>query len=497
MAINVPFVGCGRIADLHILGYQHDDRARVYALCDTDEAILEQRKVEWGVEKITTDFDEILADPKVDAVEILTPQLLHESMTIAAARAGKHIALQKPMTIDLASADRMIEAVQDAGVVFKITENYVFYPPIVLAKKLVEDGAIGDLVHVRIQFISGPEGGWEVPAAAWEWRLQEANAGRGPSTFDHGHHLWSTSWFLGGQVERVSGWIDSSDGIIDCPANFMWKYADNVRYGSCSFVHGSHLRVPSKYYSNDEWIDLLGSRGVVSIRRCTGNIKDGPPVVVFDGERHCAYDEVAADWCEGFIGATINFIDAIEGKEAPLLDLEQGREILRFSLALTRSSQKRRELYLDEMDRRFPNLYAFKRKRREIRKERHQEGLLARLGFGLNRKKLAPMAHQLTEDLVAGFDGDAKTVPDTCIGLILKGDDLPEEQVTLLIEDNVARLEWGEVGEDAPLTVTMRPSTWAAVLLKKQRIEMALIRRQIKFTGRAEEALKLKDAFDF
>ena len=370
MTINVAFVGCGRIADLHVLGYQRDDRARLYALCDTDQDVLNQRRVEWGVEKTTTDFEEILADPKVDAVEILTPQLLHEPMTIAAARAGKHIALQKPMTIDLASADRMIEAVREAGVVFKITENYVFYPPIVLAKRLVEEGAIGDLVQVRIQFISGPEGGWDVPAAAWEWRLQEANAGRGPSTFDHGHHLWSTAWFLGGQVERVFGWIDSSDGIIDCPANFIWKYTDGPRYGSCGFVHGSHLRVPSKYYSNDEWFDVLGTRGVISIRRCTGNIKDGPPVAVFDGEHHRAYDDVPSDWGEGFAGATINFIDAIEGKEAPLLDAEQGREILRFSLGLTRSARKRRELYLDEMDRRLPNLYAFRRRLREKRNRR-------------------------------------------------------------------------------------------------------------------------------
>ena len=121
--INVGIIGCGRIADLHYPGYKNNRKARVYAVCDSNDEIRERRKKEWRAEKSYSDYRELLADPSVDAVEILTPQVLHEEMVIEAARAGKHIALQKPMTIDLASADRMLRAVRSSGKVFRVTDN--------------------------------------------------------------------------------------------------------------------------------------------------------------------------------------------------------------------------------------------------------------------------------------------------------------------------------------------------------------------------------------
>ncbi|HPO46385.1 MAG TPA: Gfo/Idh/MocA family oxidoreductase, partial [Spirochaetota bacterium] len=87
--INVGIIGCGRIADLHYPGYKNNRKARVYAVCDSNDEIRERRKKEWRAEKSYSDYRELLADASVDAVEILTPQVLHEEMVIEAARAGK------------------------------------------------------------------------------------------------------------------------------------------------------------------------------------------------------------------------------------------------------------------------------------------------------------------------------------------------------------------------------------------------------------------------
>ncbi|MBM4372175.1 MAG: Gfo/Idh/MocA family oxidoreductase, partial [Deltaproteobacteria bacterium] len=82
--LNVGFVGCGRIADLHLPGYRDHPHARLHALCDPDPALRARRQAEWGVERAYASFEELLADPDLDAVEILTPQLLHEGQAIAA-----------------------------------------------------------------------------------------------------------------------------------------------------------------------------------------------------------------------------------------------------------------------------------------------------------------------------------------------------------------------------------------------------------------------------
>jgi len=166
--INVGIIGCGRISDLHHPGYRDNPEAQIYAVCDSHPDFVERRKNEWKTNKAYTDYKEMLRDPELHAVEILTPQLSHEEMVIAAAEAGKHIALQKPMAVSLDSADRMIEAADKAGVILRVSDNYLFYPPIVLARKMINQGEIGTPTNLRIKMISGGSGGWAVPASSWE-----------------------------------------------------------------------------------------------------------------------------------------------------------------------------------------------------------------------------------------------------------------------------------------------------------------------------------------
>jgi len=348
--INVGFIGCGRIADLHALGYRNNSKARLYAVCDIDEQLARARQQTWGAVRCYTDFQHMLDDPNLDAVEILTPNPLHEQPVLAAARAGKHMAVQKPLAVSLDSADRMLRAAGESGRVLRLTENYVHYPPIVLAGKLIQQGEIGDPLSIRIKFIGGGRGGWAVPPDSWKWRYAELHAGRGMQTFDHGHHMWSTAWYFLGPVRRVIAWIDHLDGVIDCPAEVMWQHAEACRYGSCEYVCAEQMYVPSKYYSADEWIEITGSRGIVQVNQCTGNISDRAPVSLYrDGNwRH--YTDVDSDWSAGFVAATENFIAAIRGEAEPLLDGCQGREILKIDLAVQKSAAEQAPIRLEDLE---------------------------------------------------------------------------------------------------------------------------------------------------
>jgi predicted dehydrogenase len=102
--LNIGIIGCGLIANLHARAYQDEERAQLYAVCDVDPECATARKEEWKAEKAFSDYRELLADPEVDAVEILTPHKLHEQMVIEAVDAKKHVALQEPMTVSLESA---------------------------------------------------------------------------------------------------------------------------------------------------------------------------------------------------------------------------------------------------------------------------------------------------------------------------------------------------------------------------------------------------------
>jgi hypothetical protein len=76
--------------------------------------------------------------------------------------------------------------------------------------------------------------------------MAEKAAGRGLQTFDHGHHLWAAAWYLLGEIDRVTGWIDSADGLIDSPAAIIWKYKEGITYGMCEYAHASDMNIPSK-----------------------------------------------------------------------------------------------------------------------------------------------------------------------------------------------------------------------------------------------------------
>jgi predicted dehydrogenase/putative sterol carrier protein len=492
--VNVGIIGCGRIADLHALGYKDNPGARIYAVCDADVERAESRRVEWGAERAYANYRDLIQNPDVDAVEVLTPFETHERVVIDALRAEKHVAVQKPMTTDLKSADRMVAAARAVGVIFKVTEIYVCWPPIVLARKLLDDGAIGDPLGMRIKYICSPLGGWPVAAFTYEQQLAKAARGFGLETFDHGHHEWATAWYLLGPVERVSAWIDSNDGVVDCPATVMWKCRDAKRYGTCDLILASDLRIPTKYYANDEWYEISGTRGILLINRGTGSMREGPPVTVYDGHTWKDYD-APADWAEGFIGSTRNFIAAIKGEAKPLLTGEEGREVLRFALSIQRAASLRRDVYLDEFDHRFPGVYAWRRRRKERKGVIVGPGHKAPGGGG-RTSKYAPQAKAETEKLLARFDPRAAQGWDCAIGLHLLADGgVQESSYTIRIAGGKLEVTSGDLPKDTFLTLRMPAGIWAAVLLGKKRIETAVLQGKIKWEGRAEEALKLRDVF--
>ena len=492
--IKVAIAGLGRIADVHYPGYIGNRDAKIIAVCDINEELALKRKQEWGAERHYTDFNRLLADQDVDAVEILTPTMLHAEMTVKALEAGRHVAVQKPMANTLADADRMIAAAKKAGKIFKVSDNYVFYPPILLAKKMIGEGQIGTPINIRLKLLSGGSGGWEVPSTSWAWRVKESQEGRGLQTFDHGHHLWATAWFLLGDIERVAAWIDYIDDIIDSPATIMWKYQDGMQYGICDYCHAPELFIPSKYYGNDEWIEISGTKGVILINRCTGNVKEGPAVSLFNGTwRHFDCED---DWGEGFKGSTKNFIDAILGNESARLSGAEGRYVLKFSLAIQKANRFHREVYLDELDAAFPAFYAMGKRLKHMRTKRSKKGILERLGLAENMAQYANQAHDLTFDLLQHFDPSAVESWSTVMGLQLTAEGTaPEMKFTLRVADGKAEIIEGSLPDDAVFTIATSAGTWSAILLKKKRVETAFIQGKLKIQGRSEEALKLKAAF--
>jgi predicted dehydrogenase len=350
--LRVGFIGTGRISDLHALEYLANERARIVAVCDANLGLARQRGLAWGVpeERIFANYHDLLTLPDVDLVEILLPHHLHHRATLDAAVAGKHISLQKPMALTLAEADEMIAAAQKSDVIFKVFENFIFYPPVQCAKALVEAGEIGDPLTVRIKSNSGVSpNAWEVPATAQAWRFNPNQCGGGPLAFDDGHHKFALAWHFMGQAEEVHAWIGQTEvgpgWVLDSPAIISWKYPGN-RYGSLEVVNSPELVLDTRHYAQDDRVEITGTKGVVWVTRGHGKMMDVPPVVLYRDRQTRAFSDMPVGWEQSFVNSTRHFIEAYFKGEPPSLTAAEGREILRFALAAQESARTGRAVAL-------------------------------------------------------------------------------------------------------------------------------------------------------
>ncbi len=347
--VRVGMIGAGRITDLHYPAYRDFERAELAMVCANSQATAKKRAAEWGVPKWTTDYREVFADPDIDMVEINTPHHLHYPMVLEAAAAGKHIQLQKPMGMNIRECDEMIAATRKAGVKFKVIENFVFYPPYRKAKELIDAGEIGEVQSIRIRLGAGGAGGWYVPLNTWLWRLAEIDKGGGPTIYDDGYHKFSIGMFYGGEVERVHAWIDRSFGLNDSPAIVTWQ-AKNGVVGCIDATFSPHLYVKSKYYAADERVEITGSKGVIWVTRCTGQLLDEASLILYrDGVKTC-YEKMQSDWLQSFIDSTRHFIDCIINDTEPFLTGEQAKAVQQFCFAAIRSAKEGREVTPPEID---------------------------------------------------------------------------------------------------------------------------------------------------
>jgi predicted dehydrogenase len=355
--IRVAIVGCGRISDLHQIGYRDCPDAKIVAVCDTNKAHAKKKAKEWGVDKIYTDYSQLLEDKEVDVVELLTPHHLHCPMTVQAAKAGKHVSVQKPMALSAAEADEMIAAADKAGVVLRVYETFVYYAPAMRARQMIEAGEIGDIRAIRMHVNSGTgNSSWQVPISAWVWRLNEEQCGGGPLVFDHGYHLFSLAYYLGGPVEKVYAWIDKTPlpetaGLynIDAPATIMFKYKSSHCYGVLDIEHTPKMRIYSKYYADDDRIEIIGEKGILFINRYTTRTVDLPELMLFKDGKTTPIPVEGVDWQDSFTATTHDFIDKLKTGGQPRLDGPTGKAVLQFTLAALQSAATGSEVRPDDV----------------------------------------------------------------------------------------------------------------------------------------------------
>lgn len=200
MKLRIGLAGCGIISGAHLDGYAAlSDQAEVVAVADRDVERARQAAAKAGAARVYAGFEELIADPELDAVDLCLPHHLHRPATLAALAAGKHVLCQKPIATTLEDADAMIAAAAQNDRVFMVAETMRFHPAVERARELIAAGLIGE--PILAQSVSAIyQGG---PYLETPWRFVPDEMGGG-ALIDGGIHFTDALLNLLGRPARVS-----------------------------------------------------------------------------------------------------------------------------------------------------------------------------------------------------------------------------------------------------------------------------------------------------
>ena len=190
--IKIGIIGCGGIANgKHMPAISKLPDVEMVAFCDLIPERAEKAAKEYGTPdaKVYTDYKELLKDPEIHNVRVLTPNRWHAQITVDALRAGKHVLCEKPMALNYAEAQEMLKAQQESGKILTIGYQHKFDPDVVYAKKEAMENAFGDIYFAKTGVVRRRG----VPT--WGVFTQKAEQGGG-SLIDIGTHALDTTLYL-------------------------------------------------------------------------------------------------------------------------------------------------------------------------------------------------------------------------------------------------------------------------------------------------------------
>jgi len=339
-AVRICMVGAGRVGKVHSRSItRHLPSGQVVALVDPVAEVLQATATEFGIEARYDSLEKALESVRFDAVVITTPTFTHKALALLAAQSGKHVFLEKPMALDLAECDAILEGIGRAGVLLQLGFMRRFDPEFSAAAKRIEAGEIGRPMMIKT-LTHGPG----LPPA-WARDLKTSN---GMLAEVNSHDWDSVRWLMASDYERVYTEVANFKGEannIDTP-NFYDNVLVNIRLesGGLGLISG----ICPCGYGYDARVEIYGEKGIMQI----GELR-GQAVVVCTDRDQGLISPIYRTWPERFGWAYIyemeHFIQSIQNDSPPRVGGEEGRWAVAGVLAATRSFIDGRPVQLDEI----------------------------------------------------------------------------------------------------------------------------------------------------
>ncbi|MEW6047398.1 MAG: Gfo/Idh/MocA family oxidoreductase [Bacillota bacterium] len=333
--IRVGVLGTGAIARIaHLPALNHLPGVQVTAVADVDRNRAEQAARRFSIPRVCSTIEEMVAQEPLDAVIVCTPNYLHAEHAVAALKAGKHVLVEKPIATTLADALAMKNAAREAGRVLMVGFTHRFYAFNRYAHKLVQEGAIGRIVSLRMRFShEGPYVSW--PAES-RWFLDRRLAGGG-ALLDMGIHAVDlASWLVGADIREVAAMTSpvEVDSEVERTAHVLLHFAG-----------GALGAIEVGWSTKDGALgyELYGTEGSMLVDYQTP-IKLLAPTVT--GPRVRGWIVPSVGRSDPYLEELRHFFDCVRTGESPVVGAHEGIEALRVILAAYDAAESGRTVHV-------------------------------------------------------------------------------------------------------------------------------------------------------
>ena len=261
MTIRVGIIGCGKIAQVrHIPEYAANPHVEVYGFYDINRERTEQLAAQYGGKAFAT-YEELLADPTIEAVSVCAANHVHAEITIAALKAGKHVLCEKPMAVTLPECEAMVAAAKESGKYLMIGQNQRLAKAHSKAKELIEQGAIGKVLTFRTIFGHGGPETWSIDPGKNVWFFDKTKAAMGAMADLGIHKTDMIQYVLGTRIAKTQAALttldkrDATGGLIGVDDNAICIY--QMENG----VIGTMTASWTYYAAEDNTTVIYGTKG--------------------------------------------------------------------------------------------------------------------------------------------------------------------------------------------------------------------------------------------
>lgn len=358
---KVGIIGCGNIANgKHMRTLAKFDDVEMVAFCDIIPERAEAAKKKFGTPdaKCYTDYRELLADPAVDNVRVLTHNGMHCRITVDALNAGKHVICEKPMSITYAEAQEMIEARDRSGKVLAIGYQHKFDPDALYLKAEAENGTFGEIYHGKCQVLR------RRGAPTYGYFLSEKDQGAGP-LFDIATHSLDLLLYITNNYEPKAVLGMTHARLKDNPdgANLFgtWKPEDftveDSAFAMITMKNGASFILECSWLLNAIMREGEGVRYTICGTEAGADNFGG--VLTLNSVKHGCKLTTSPDLSAGSVAfyegsskepvelEQRNFFDAIEGKAELINTPERAAVVTKILEAIKVSSQTGKAVYFD------------------------------------------------------------------------------------------------------------------------------------------------------